>query len=105
MGRVLAQKRHRRLVRDDLIIRGVEDLKAEAILLKAKVDDLGEVAGVDIAPGVPLARERVGESRRKSLIISGLDDDADPKRVDVGACAGSERPSDLFAHELGKAVA
>jgi hypothetical protein len=60
---------------------------------------------VDIAPGVSLPRERVGESRRKSRIVSGLGDDANPKRVDVGASARRKGPSDLFAHQLGKTVA
>jgi signal transduction histidine kinase len=102
--RILGEKGHRRLLRDNLIICGVENLKAEAVLFNAKIDDLGEVANVDMVPAVSLPRERVGESRRKSRIVRGLGDDPNPKRVDVGACAGSKGSRDLFANELRKAV-
>ena len=99
MRRVPGQKRRRRLVRDDPVIRGVEHLKAEAVFLEAKIDDLREVADIDVAPGIPLARAG-RPSRRKLLIVSGLDDNANPKRVNVGAGAGSKGSSDLFANEL-----
>ena len=99
------QKGHRQVVRDDLVIRRVEHLKAEAVLLDTKINDLGKVTDVDIAPGVPFARERVGESCRKLFIVSGLDDDPNPKRVNVGAGARSKRSGDLFAHQLRKAIA
>ena len=49
---MFGEERHRRLIRNDFVVRGVEHLKTETILLKAQMDDLGEVAGVDVAPGV-----------------------------------------------------
>jgi hypothetical protein len=39
------------------------------------------------------------------LIVSGLDDSANAKRINVRARTRSEGSSNLFAHELRKAVA
>jgi hypothetical protein len=43
------------------VVRGVEYREAETILLNAKLHDLAEVTGIDIAPGDPFADLRMGK--------------------------------------------
>jgi len=43
--------------------------------------DLAQVARIDIAPRVPLARQRIGEERGEAIIFVGLDDIADAERI------------------------
>src|SRR5438552_4042588 len=54
-----AQKLTRRHSRGDGVVDGVEHLEAEAVGRNAKVDDLPEIAGVDVAPGIAFARGRI----------------------------------------------
>src|SRR3954464_4129102 len=71
------QKLARRQVGGGLVVGGVEDLVAEAVLLHSKVGDLAEGAGVHIAPGDPLAETRVGKPSGEKLVLVRLDDVAD----------------------------
>src|SRR3977135_2532006 len=41
------------------VVDGVEDLKAEPVLLDRQMHDFAEVAGVDIAPGIALRSRRM----------------------------------------------
>ena len=59
------------LVGSDRVVGGVEDLEAEAVFAKAKMDDLGEVASVDIGPGVAFTRGRIGKEGAEILVHFG----------------------------------
>ena len=67
--------------------------------------DLAEVAGVDIAPGIALARRRIGQEAGKHVVFMRLDDVADPQRIDVGAVAHGEGARGLLVDDLGQPVA
>ncbi len=69
------------------------------------MDDLAEVAGVDVAPGIALSQRRVGDEPREPAILVRLDHVADTQRVDVGLESLRERPRGLLVDELGEAVA
>ena len=58
--------------------------------------DLAEIARVDIAPGVALARRRIGDEAGEAIIFVRLDDIADAQRVDVGAIAHRRRRARSF---------
>ena len=90
-GQQRLSKFARRLFGGDGVVDGVEDLVAEPVLLEAEMDDLAEVARIDIAPGVALARHRVGEEGRERLVFVRLDDVADSQRIDVGARSARRR--------------
>src|SRR5579883_3243440 len=88
----------------DRVVGGVEHLEAEPVLLQAAMDDLAEIARVDIGPGVALARQRIGEEGREAIVFVRLDHVADAQGVDVGAVAHGESASGLFVDDLGEAV-
>ena len=69
------------------------------------MNDLGEVAGVDIAPGIALARGRIGDEAGEAAVLVRLDDVANAQRVDVGLEAHGEGARGLFVDHLGQAVA
>ena len=73
---------------------------------EAEVDDLAEVAGVDVAEGVAAAHLGVGEIVREELgVLVRLDDVADAERVDVEAGAALEAAGGDLVQHLGEAVA
>src|SRR3954467_609903 len=56
----------------DGVVDGIEDLKAESILLDRQMHDFAKVAGVDIGPGVAFARRRIGHEARKLVVLMRL---------------------------------
>lgn len=104
-GRQLLQRLLRRHGRSDVIVRGIEHFPPQPVLLDAQVADLAQIAGIDIAPGIPQPRlglpDVLGEVL---LVLVGFDDVADPKAVDVVAEAVVEGAGGLLAADLGQSV-
>ena len=67
--------------------------------------DLAQIAGVDIAPGVALAEQRIIQIGREVGVFMRLDHVADAQRVDVGAVAHGESAGGFLVHQFGQAVA
>lgn len=85
------QKLGRRHRRRNPIIRRVEHLKAQPIPADTQIADLAQIASVNIAPGVALARGGVGEvGGEVARVLVGFDDVADAQRVDVDGEAARE---------------
>ena len=72
---------------------------------EAKIDDLAEVAGVDVVEDVAPPLARVGEEAGEAVVFVRLDDVADPERVDVGARAALEGAGGHLVQHLRQAVA
>ena len=87
------------------IVAGVEDLEAEPVLFEAAVDDLTEVARIDIAEDVSAALRRIGEEIREPVIFVRFDDVADPQGIDIEPRAALEGAGGLLVDHLGKTVA
>ena len=59
-GRPALEEGFGRLVGGDGVVDRVEHLEAQPVLAEAQMDDLRQVARVDVAPGIALARRRIG---------------------------------------------
>ncbi|ENN85694.1 hypothetical protein RHSP_09762 [Rhizobium freirei PRF 81] len=102
--KMLGGKFTRRRIGRYRIIRSIEHLETETALFDTEMNDLTEIASVDIAPGDPLANFTIGEIFGKTLIFVRLDDIADTQRVDVDAEAFGKGAGGLLVHDLGQAV-
>src|SRR4030095_2475469 len=86
---IVASGSRRLLLRGDLDhhaeagLAGVEHLVAQPVLLQTQMHDLGEIAGVDVAPGIALARRRVRGEAGEAPIFMRLDYVADTQRVEI----------------------
>ena len=105
LGNVFFQELGSGFFRGNGIVYRVENLETKAILLDAEMDDLAQIAGVDIAPGVALPCHGIVEETLEHRIFMGLDDIADPQRVDIGAVPHGEGAGGLLVHHLGETVA
>lgn len=86
------------------IVANVEDLETQAILFKAKVNDLPEIAGIDITEDVAPALGGVLEKIGKPVVFVRLDHIADTQSIDVEATAALECPGGFLVQHLGEAV-
>lgn len=83
-GRISLQHLSRRLLRRDGVICRIEHLKAQPVLLHAQVANLAQIPGINVTPRIPLTCRRfVQELGEQGLILVGLDDIADPQRINI----------------------
>lgn len=66
---VLCQEFLRLLPNRNCVIRGIENLKAEPVLLDRQIANLTQVTGINIRPRVALTACRVGDVGRKVWLI------------------------------------
>jgi hypothetical protein len=103
--RMRFQKLFRRHRRRNRVVRRIEHLKSQPILLDTQITNLAQIPRVDITPRIPLAHRRVIDVRREiARVLVRLDDIADAQRVDVCVEAARETAGDALAAEFGDGI-
>jgi hypothetical protein len=84
----------------DCVICSVEYLEPKSALLDTQIADLSQISGIDVGPGIALARWGVAEVCREVLsVFMGLNYVADTKGVDVSLVATCELYLLVFSHK------
>lgn len=88
------------------IVRGIENLKAQAILLDAQIADLTQVAGIYVRPCITLSGLWFADDVGKvSLVLVGLDHVANAKDIDVAVVeTAGEGSCRLLTADFGERV-
>lgn len=103
--RILLKELLRRECSSDGIVRRIEDLEAQPILLYTQIANLAKITSINVRPSVPLADLRgLDILWEVTLVLVGLDDVADAERVDIGVEAAGESAGYSLAAEFGDGV-
>lgn len=87
------------------VVAGVEHLEPKPVLLQAQVDDLAEIACVDVVEDVAPALRRVREEIRETLVFMRLDHVADTQRIDVETRPALEGTRGHLVQDFGQTIA
>lgn len=88
------------------IISGIKDLKSQPVLLDCQVADLSQVARINIAPCIALARRGpCQEGGEVALVFVRLDDISNAQGIDVGVEAAGEGACCFLGADFGEGIA
>ena len=76
----------------DRVVHCIEHLEAQAIFLQSQMNDLRQIARIDIGPRIALAGHRILQEGREHRVFMRLDDIADAECVDIGLVTHREGP-------------
>lgn len=83
-GALLLQELYRRHLRGDRVVRSIEDLETQSIVLDAQVADLTEISRINVRPCVPFpGRWIVHVAGKVGLVLVRFDYITDAQRIDV----------------------